>query len=93
MSMKMNAEDRQMLIKHGVPEQDFDQMVRASNVTVYKLNTGVKSETIKLHEVIDYIGRSAYWLAIARSAFHYTTTYIIDDKAYISFDSSKLFNR
>lgn len=91
--MKMNAEDRQMLIKHGVPEQDFDQMVRASNVTVYKLNTGVKSETIKLHEVIDYIGRSAYWLAIARSAFHYTATCSIDNNTYISFDSSKLFKK
>lgn len=93
--MKMNAEDRQMLIKHGVHEQDFDQMVRASNVTVYKLHTGVKSETIRLNKVLEYIGREEYWLAIARSAFlfHYTTTCIIDDKAYISFDSSKLFKK
>ena len=89
--MKMYDKDRQMLIKHGVPEEDFEQMVRASDATVYRLHTGLKSEIIGLNKVIDYIGRSAYWLAIARSAFHYTTICIIDDKAYISFDSSKLF--
>ena len=88
--MRMNEQDRWFLKTHGVSENDFDQMVRASKCTTYTYN----GQKIKLTECLKLVGRERYWMGIARSAFHNTATVPFNiAEEYVLFDSSKFFEK
>ncbi len=50
-----------------------------------------KHERISAKRAIDLCGRKRFLIAMARSAFHWTTSVTLDDASVVYFNSAKLF--
>ena len=84
MKLKLNKEQKVMLIEMGYAFKDFPQIEYAmrKDVTYYEYD----NNRISREEVIELIGMKEYLSGIGRSAFHYTSV-----RSGVYFDSSKLF--
>lgn len=86
--MKLNKEDKKLLLNWGYLNQDLNQIERATTKTAYFIN----DEKISTKKAIEILGREKYLSGVGRSAFHLTATRSNDDdNITIFFDSSKLF--
>lgn len=89
--MKLTDADKKYLRSIGYLPRDMRQIEEATSpaVTVYKLDD---KKVISLKETIRLLGREGYLASIGRSAFHWSACReTLDDKHFVSFDSSKLF--
>ncbi len=85
--MKLNKEDKELLIEWGYLDEDLDQIERATTKTVYEIN----DKKISAKKAIELLGREKYLSGIGRSAFHWSATRSNDNNETVFFDSSKLF--
>lgn len=87
--MKLNNEDKTLLLDWGYTEKDFAQIEEAfqKRKTSYELN----STSISREKAIELLGRRQYLAGIARSAFHRTAAQEAGNGQFVYFDSSNLF--
>lgn len=84
----LTRDDRQLLLRMGMPYSDLDQVERAIDKTTFT----VEDRQITFEEAIDLIGREEMVLGLARSAYHYTTCRDSKDGTIVYFDSYALFD-
>lgn len=85
--MKLTSEDKKLLTEWGYPEEDFNQIERATTKTTYESNRN----KVTADEAIDILGREEYLSGIARSAFHWSACREGKEGQRVYFDSSRLF--
>ena len=86
--MKLNKEEKEILLKFGYKQEDFAQIEYAIGKTTYLFNGNEKISTKKAKELL---GIEKFLSGISRSAFHYTSQRVTNNNDTISFDSSKIF--
>lgn len=90
--MKLNNEDKRVLLNWGYDEDDFHQIEKASVKTVITFRQPDGSEqNISTEQAISLMGRNNYLSRLARAAFHLTSYGEVDGKGSVFFDASKLF--
>lgn len=91
--MKLTQEHKDLLLKWGYPQEDFEQIEEATRKTTYELYEGDKKiKNVGIKEAINLLGIETYLSGIGRSAFHFTAyRHIENSDNGILFDSSKLF--
>jgi hypothetical protein len=87
--MKLTKMDKQILSDFGFPNEDFQQIEKATSkkYTTYELD----GEFISLEEALQLMDRTEYLSGLGRSAFHWSAARETIDGRTIYFDSSKLF--
>jgi hypothetical protein len=86
-NMKLTSEDKKLLTEWGYPEEDFNQIERATTKTTYESNRN----KVTADEAINILGREDYLSGIARSAFHWSACRESKTGQTVYFDSSRLF--
>lgn len=99
--MKFTDSDKQYLLEKvydGVTktlEEDLPQIEEAADITTYTLFEEDRDcGMITRDAAIELVGREMWLSGLARSAFHWTACrQVLDnsDRAYVMFDSRKLF--
>jgi len=90
--MKLTGEDKKLLTEWGYPEEDFNQIERATTKTTYALSENGKIHSkVTADEAIDILGREDYLSGMGRSAFHWSACRENKEGQRIYFNSSKLF--
>lgn len=87
--MKLTSEDKNILRGFGYPEDDFEQIEKAtlSKYTTYEIN----DKKVSLSEVLKVLDRIEYLSGISRSAFHWSSVRDGKNGEIVYFNSSKLF--
>ena len=87
--MKLNEQDKKLLIEWGFEKYDFSQIEVAMQKSKTKYIFHGKEISREL--VIEILGKEEYLSGIARSAFHFTSYRRTKHGDGILFDSSRLF--
>lgn len=99
--MKLTGNDKQYLLgkvymgETKTLEDDLPQIEEAANVTTYTLYEDNRNRgMITRDQAIELVGCEMWLSGLARSAFHWTACRQVltnPDRAYVMFDSKKLF--
>ena len=89
--MKLNNDDKKLLLDWGYTENDFEQIEEAfrKRKTTYEMN----NSPISREKALEVLGRRWYLSGIARSAFHRTAVREAVNGQLVYFDSSNLFSK
>lgn len=85
--MKLTNADKELLLKWGHREKDFNQIEEATTKTTYEMN----DKEISRNEAMEVLGREIYLSSISRSAFHWSAVRENKKGESVYFNSSKLF--
>lgn len=86
--MKLMSVDKEIIKSWGYTDDDFAQIERAMNRSIYTQGGDVK---ISRADAIKCLGREEYLSGICRSAFHFTAYRENIKGQSVHFDSSALF--
>lgn len=89
--MKLNEQDKKLLIEWGFEKYDFSQIEAAMQKS--KTKYIYHGDEISRELAIEILGKEQYLLGIARSAFHFTAFRQNELGEGVIFDSSELFNQ
>lgn len=85
--MKLTDKMRETLREWGHPENEIEQIERATEVTTYERN----GRTITEEDARRLLGTRVWLSGLSRSAFHWDAARIDRYGQTVSFDSRKLF--
>ena len=85
--MKLTDKMRETLLEWGHPENEIEQIERATEVTTYERN----GRTITEEDARRLLGTRVWLSGLSRSAFHWDAARIDRYGQTVSFDSRKLF--
>lgn len=87
--MKLTNKDKEYLKSIGYPDNELNQIEKATGSTVYKFDD---TKRISCRKAIELLGRESFLATIGRSAFHWNSSAETKDgKHFVCFDSSRMF--
>jgi len=87
--VRLTAEDIKILLDWGYSDDDLEQIEEAMQPSKTKYD--LDGKRITRDEAIALLGQKQYLSGIARSAFHYTASRLLDDGRSVGFDSYRMF--
>lgn len=90
--MKLNKENKQILLDMGYMQEDIPQIERAIGKTAYFVSDYKEvRQKISKDKAIELLGISDFLSGIGRSAFHWSACREYKENCFVYFNSSRLF--